>query len=266
MNGFRVTLLVLFCVTVALMAYAIVVLIPARQEQYELYRTTLKINEYQQRNAEHTARMAQLGPEIEAPEVSNARNAAEDAARQRQQSITDAEESSVLAAAKRKQEERAAQEEAATAAATAAAPAAGNDTPVVLGHVTSYSSEWNSLLFKPESDTPMNDGLQIALRRNGAVVCEAVVDDRDEESGQVSATVKQVSFGGKDSTSAQAPEPGDEVIISPFLSSKDLQSGDAAFTAAVQQMQQGDASAAQQPVAPADNKLPEVDATLVPIP
>ena len=49
MNAFRATVLALLVLTVGLMFYAFVVLIPARQDQYQMYQTQLKINEYEQR-------------------------------------------------------------------------------------------------------------------------------------------------------------------------------------------------------------------------
>lgn len=230
MNGFRVTILVLFCLTVSLMFYAVTVVIPGRQEQYELYRTMQKTNEYQQRNAEHRARMEQLGPDVEAPEVSEARSEAEEGERKRRQEINEAEESSVLASARRKEEERSAREAAEEAAA-----------PETLGHVVSFNEYWNSLLFTPESNTPMNEGLSLAVRRGQTIVCEAVVDGRDDESGQVSATVKQAVFapnGGAPQTNA-TPAAGDEIILSPFLSSRDLRDDNDHFGAALKQMEQG---------------------------
>lgn len=241
MNGFRVTILVLFCLTVGLMFYAVTVVIPGRQEQYELYRTMQKSNEYRQRNAEHLARMEQLGPDVEAPEVSNARSEAEEGERKRQQEINEAEESSVLASARRKEEERTAR----AAAEEAAAPAA-------LGRVASFNREWNSILFTPEgAKTPLNDGLVIAVRRGDYIVCEAVIDGRDEESGQVSATVKQAIFAANGNAPQDTPTPaaGDEIILSPFLSGRDLRDDNEHFGAALRQMEQGDMTTAlpQQP-------------------
>ena len=50
MNGFRVTILVLFCLTVGLMFYAVTVLLPQQQERYNVYQTTMKSKEYPQSN------------------------------------------------------------------------------------------------------------------------------------------------------------------------------------------------------------------------
>lgn len=230
MNGFRVTILVLFCLTVALMAYAVTVVIPGRQEQYEVYRTLQKSNEYQQRNAEHLARMEKLGPDVEAPEVETARSEAEESERKRQQEINEAEESSVLAAARRKEEERAAREAAEEAAA-----------PAVLGRVVSYNAEWTSFLFIPEGNTPLNDGFAIDVYRGKQLVCEAVVDGRDEESGQVSATVKPVIISAHGGAPMQqlTPEPGDAIVASSLMSGREDISASDRFGDALRQMEQG---------------------------
>ena len=255
MNAFRVTLLVLFCLTVGLLFYAVTVLIPARQEQYELYRTNLKINEYQQRNSEHAARMAQLNPEVEAPEVSTARSEAEEAENRRRQELTEAEESSVLASAKRKEERQTGEHHTEVT------------TPAALGHVASYNSEWNSILFTPETDAPLNDGMVIAVRRGDYVVCEAVVDGRDEESGQVSATIKQAVFAASGSAPANLPTPqvGDEVIPTPFLSGSELRREQSGFGAVPAAAEEGGSAPQASGEAPA-GALPEVEGGLVPLP
>ena len=64
MSAFRITILVLLSLTVGLMFYAFVVLLPARQDQYQMYQTQLKINEYEKRQLEHEARMARLGADV----------------------------------------------------------------------------------------------------------------------------------------------------------------------------------------------------------
>lgn len=257
MNGFRVTILVLLCLAVGLMFYAVAVLLPARQDQYELYQTQQKIQEYQQRDEAHRARMAQLQPEVDAPEVANARQAVESAAREQEMKLTEAEEQSVIASAKRKQQISAARKEAKAAAQDAAAVTA-------LGTVAAFSKEWNSILFTLKGNQPVAEGLFVAVRRDGDyIVCEAVVDGRDEESGQVSATIKQAKFGGADLGIAQPePVPGDEVIVSPYLNAGDLKSfgGFDAVPAGVP------AAAPQGAPAGESADMPELEATLTPIP
>lgn len=214
MNGFRATILVLLILTVGLMFYAFTVLLPARQDQYQMYQTQLKIDEYEKRQQEHDARMARLGADVETPEVAAARAAAEAEARKNEADLTAAEESSVIAFAKRRQEI----EEAATAAEDAAKPSP-------LGTVTAYLEDCTVVLFKVDGSMPVNEGLLIAVRRDDFIVCEATVDGHDEESGQYTAALKLADFGGVKDAAAEEnrkPRVGDEVIVSPFLSSRDL--------------------------------------------
>lgn len=214
MNGFRATILVLLIATVGLMFYAFTVLLPAREAQYSMYQNQLKINEYERKQQEHDARMSRLEATVDAPEVAAARAAAEAEEKKNEAELNAAEESSVLASAKRRQEI----EEAATAAEDAAKPSP-------LGAVTAYLEDCAVLLFKADGSMPVNEGLIIAVRREDYIVCEATVDGRDEESGQYTAAVKEANFGGvKDPVAEEnrKPRPGDEVIVSPFLSSSDL--------------------------------------------
>ena len=243
MNGFRATILVLLILTVGLMFYAFTVLLPARQDQYQMYQTQLKINEYEKRQMEHDARMPRLGAEVDAPEVAAARAAAEEEAKKNEADLTAAEESSVIASAKRRQEI----EEAATAAEDAAKPAP-------LGAVTAYLEDCAVLLFKADGSMPVNEGLLIAVRRDDYIVCEATVDGKDEESGQFTAALKQANFGGvKDPVAEEnrKPRPGDQVIVSPFLSSRDLR-----------------LESYTPPTTPAEEPqpMPEIDAILTPVP
>ncbi len=238
MNAFRATVLALLVLTVGLMFYAFVVLIPARQDQYQMYQTQLKINEYEQRQMEHDARMARLGATVDTPEMAAARAAAAEEDKKNEAELTAAEENSVIASAKRRQEI----EEAATAAEDAA-------KPTTLGSVTAYLEDCGVVLFAASGSMPVNEGLLIALRRDDYIVCEATVDGRDEESGQYTAAIKQANFGGTADPEAEAnrqPRPGDEVIISPFLSSRDLR------------LEAGGAETAQ--------PMPEIEAVLTPVP
>ncbi len=245
MNAFRATILVLLALTVGLMFYAFAVYLPGRQEQYQMYQTQLKINEYQQRQQEHEARMARLDAGNDTPEVAAARAAAEAEARKNEEELTAAEESSVLASARRRQEV----DEAAAAVEEVAQPAA-------LGQVTAFLEDCAVILFKAGDATPVNEGLDIAVRRNDLIVCEATVDGRDEESGQYTAAVKQVVLGGTKDPAAEAnrqPRPGDEVIISPFLSSRDLRMEN--YNPQVEN------KAAETP-----RELPEIELMLTPVP
>ncbi len=248
MNAFRATILVLLVLTVGLMFYAFVELIPARQGEYQMYQTQLKINEYEQRKMEHDARMSRLKADADTPEMAAAREAAAEADKKNEADLTKAEEHSVIASVKRRQEIEAAAD--AASEADAAAESAS------LGAVTAYLEDCAVVLFKADGSTPVNEGLQIALRRDDYIVCEATVDGRDEESGQYTAAIKQVQFGGVEDPAVEAnrkPRPGDAVIISPFLSSRDLRLESA-----------GDIPA--QPRQEVPQQLPEVEAILTPVP
>lgn len=244
MNAFRATVLVLLVLTVGLMFYAFVELIPARQNEYQMYQTQLKINEYEQRQMEHEARMARMGADADTPEMAAARAAAAEEDKKSEEELTHAEEHSVIASVKRRQE---------IDAAAAAADEEDAAAAAALGTVTAYLEDCAVILFKADGSTPVNEGLQIALRRGDFVVCEATVDGRDEESGQYTAALKQAHFGGVEDPAAEAnlkPRAGDEVIISPFLSSRDLRLE----------------SAESQPEGEAPQALPEVEAVLTPVP
>lgn len=246
MNAFRASILVLLALTVGLMFYAFAVLLPARQEQYQMYQNQLKINEYQQRQQEHESRMARFDAKADTPEVAAARAAAEAEAKKNEADLTAAEESSVLASARRRQ----AAEEVESAAAE----------PVVsssVGVVTAYLEDCAVILFKAADAVPVNEGLNIAVRRNDYIVCEATVDGQDSESGQYTAALKQAEFGGAKDPEVEAnrkPRAGDEVIISPFPSSRDLRME--GYTPLLER---------QQPSAePKD--LPEIEDVLIPVP
>lgn len=243
MNGFRVTILVLLSLTVGVMFYAFVVLLPARQNQYEMYQTQQKINEYEKRQQEHEARMAGMAADAETPEVAAARAAAEQESRKNEADLTAAEESSVIASVKRRQEIE--------QAAAAVEEATAHNTTV--GSVTAYLQDCAVILFKASGNTPVHEGLQIALQRNDYIVCEATVDGRDKESGQYTATLKQVSFGGVQDPAVEAnrvPRVGDRVIVSPFLSGSELRAS---------------SYEAQLP-AQDSTRMPEIEAVLTPVP
>ena len=215
MTAFRATILILLVLTVGLMFYAFAVLLPARQEQYLMYQQQQKINEYQLRQQEHDARMARLDADADTPEMAAARAAAEAEARKNEAELTAAEENSVIASVKRRQEAEAAEE----------TPQEDTAAPAELGTVTAYLDDCAVLLFKASASTPVNEGLDIAVRREDYIVCEATVDGRDEESGQYTAAIKQTVFSGAKDAEAEAnrqPRPGDQIIVSPFLSSREL--------------------------------------------
>ena len=230
MNGFRVTILVLLCLAVGLMFYVVAYMIPAQQEAYEAYRAAESMDAYNQRAEEHRQRMQELDPDHESDAVAEARAAAEKAQQERLKKLTEAEESSVLADARRKQEESMAKQTEVEVA---------DSKPI--GLVASYNQEWNSVLFKPVTKSPINVGLVVALRRDNNIICEAEVDNVDPESGQVSAQIKPSSFNNTAGGAVQdgilpeekMPAVGDEVIITPFETVRDLREDNYNFGAPV---------------------------------
>lgn len=263
MNGFRITILVLLCLAVGLMFYAVMVIVPGWQNQYSEYQASMKIAEYQQSNDHHRQRMEQFSPDAEAPEVTTARTMAEESARKDEQALNEAEESNVIAAARRKEE-----------AALARQAEAEAEAPKPLGLVAAYNPEWNSLMIRPVAEVPMAMGFVVAVRRAGSIVCEAVIDGRDEESGQYSATVKAAELGTTSPQPAEkrTPAVGDEVIETPFPSSQELRRGSDFLPPAAQQANapSGNAAPAPLPSLPSEpsgqESLPELDATLTPVP
>ena len=252
MNGFRVTLLVLLCLAVSLMFYAVMVVVPSWQNQYGEYQASQKLTEYQRNNDNHRLRMEQFAPDAETPEVAQARAAAEESARKGEQALTEAEESSVIAAAKRKEEAALAKQ--AEVEATAPKP---------LGLVAAFDQEWNILMIKPVSEMPLHPGFVVAVRRDGRIVCEAVIDALDSESGQYSATLKVADLGkvisAVSSEATLQPAVGDEIIESPFPSSAELRGGSGAQGAGLPALpaEQGESN---------DGGLPVIDASLTPVP
>lgn len=255
MNAFRITLLVLLTLVIALMFYAIQVVVPGWQGRYDEYVATQRVNELQMRTDAHLARISQLAPEVDSPEVASARLADAEVVRSNEQMLNEAEEQSVIAAARQAEEAKQVRE-------TRQEPAA----PQVLGQVAAYDAEWGVLLIRPLSDLPMNNGMVVAVQRAGAVVCEATIDGRDEESGQYSATVKAVSSGAI----KVQPQAGDEVIVSPFLSAGELRNESGMYSPAATPAPIPDSVRQPDdlPSLPLDTAsgLPEHEATLTPVP
>ena len=212
------------------MFYVVAYMIPAQREAYETYRAEESMDAYNQRAEEHRRRMQELDPDHESDAVAEARAAAEKAQQERLKKLTEAEESSVLADARRKQEESMAKQ---------ADEEVADSKP--LGLVTSYNQEWNSVLFKPVTKSPINVGLVVALRRDNNIICEAEVDNVDEQSGQVSAQIKPSSFNNTAGGVVQdgilpedkMPAVGDEIIITPFETVRDLREDNYNFGAPV---------------------------------
>lgn len=211
MNGFRMTVLALLVLVVGAMFYAIFVFLPGMQADRNIYEISRNTAANAQREADHRVKVSGYGESPENEELASEAAAADAAARK---TVYEAEERAVIEEAKRKAEaalEREVQE--------------ADEAGKAIGLVTSFNKDWVSIMFKPVVKEPLGDGTIVAVRREGVVLCEAVVDLRDEESGQLGATMKPQEFGKAQANIDEAkllPQPGDEVIYSPFASARDL--------------------------------------------
>ncbi len=247
MNGFRVTLLVLLTLAVVALLCIVTLFQSSQEANYEAYLASVKASERQQLLAAHHERMKRIGPQEESGPGADALKAARE---QQEKQVTEEEERNVLASAVRK--DAAKVEQAAVQEASAEKP---------LGLVSSYNREWGFIMLKPVTEEPLPSGMIVAVRRGDNIICEVEIgeEEKDEQTGErlISATIRESQFTqGSGNISAEKFEPavGDELIISPYLSSRDLRASDPAGM----------------PLAPADTPagegLQEVPATLTPMP
>lgn len=262
MNGFRLTLLILLCLVVGLMAYVVFVVLPERESDYRMYNISQRNALYERQDAAHQEQVSRYGADVEDPDVATARHEAAESDRKAEIAVNEAEERLVIEEAKRK--------EAATLARQAQEEA---KAPKALGRVASYNPEWNSILIEPLSAEPINEGLVVGIRRKGVIIAEAQVDYIDE-SGQIGAVLKAATFSKAKGEGIEAdnfiPAVGDEVIVTPFATASELR-GTGAYG-----LPGADVPAFSSPLPPApsspypgaasDTGLPEIDATLTPLP
>lgn len=214
MNGFRITILALLVLVVGLMFYVIFVTLPGMQADRNIYEISQKTALNARENASHLDRVSNYGDGAEKEELASAYSADEQSKRQAEKSLYEAEEKAVIEEARRKAEE-----------ALALEVKAADEAPAAIGLVTAFNRDWVSIMFRPAVKDPLNEGLIVAVRRDGVVLCEATVDYKDEESGQIGATLKPQEFGKTQvniDEEKMLPMPGDEVIYSPFESTQDL--------------------------------------------
>ncbi len=253
MNGFRITLLVMLGLAVGALLCIVTFFQNNQQANYDAYQTKVQANERQLQIDEHKARMERIGPRAEGLGTEEI----DAAVAERHRRINEAEERNVLATAQRRDAERVAEQ---------AQQVADEEKP--LGLVASFDKEWGFLMVKPVSESPLPKGMVVAIRRAGNILCEAEIGDKDEESGQYSAAIRETDFNsGKGSIAAEKFEPttGDEVIMTPFASTRDLRTGGSSIMSVIPS---GDS--APLPALPYDgpveDAIPEVDATLTPMP
>ena len=257
MNGFRITLLVMLGLAIGALLCIVTIFQNNQEENYASYQTKVQADARQQQIDEHKARMERIGPRQE----DTSSEQLEQAAAEQQRRISEAQEQHVLATAQRQDAERMSEQ---------AEQEANADQP--LGLAASYDKEWGFLMVKPVSEEPLPVGTVIAIRRGGAILCEAEIGGKDEESGQFSATLRQAELSTSKETEGLladklAPMTGDEVILTPFPSSRDLRTGEGSSIMSVAPT--GEALPAYLPSPeemPADEGIQEVDAALTPMP
>ncbi len=250
MNVFRVTLLILLALAVAALLGIVTVFQSNQEANYETYLANVKANERKQLIAAHQDKMKRLGPQEENPAEAEALKAAREAQKKQ---VTEQEERNVLASAMRKDASKV--EKAATQEALAEKP---------LGLVASVNAEWGFVMIKPVSEEPMPSGMVVAVRRQDKIICEVEIgeEEKDEQTGatHISATIRQNQFtqaSGNISADKFIPAVGDEIIISPHLSSRELRA---------EAQQQGVPLPLLPDTAPQQEGLQEVPATLTPMP
>ncbi len=218
MNGFRITLLILLALSVAALLGIVTIFQNSQEANYEAYLASVKAHERQQTLAAHLDEMRRIGPQ----EASAAdADAMETARKEQEQQVTQEEERNVLASATRKDAAREAEK---------TVTKVREDDPI--GLVNSYNREWGFIMVKPVADVPMTSGTAVAIRRNGRIICEADLgeEELDDQTGArlISATLRENQFtrgDGDVSADKYEPAPGDDVIISPFMSSTELRNG-----------------------------------------
>ncbi|MBR5895159.1 MAG: hypothetical protein IKZ13_06425 [Akkermansia sp.] len=222
MNGFRITVLALLVLAVGLMMYVIFVKLPDMQADHNIYEISQKSAQVAQQDAGHRERVSIYGEAAENSSLASAYSEAAEADRTAESSVHEAEARAVIEDAKRKADAAMAEQIKEEGAA-----------PTTIGLVKSFNKDWVSIMFMPAVKDPITEGLVVAVRREGIVLCEATVDFIDEESGQVGATLKPQEFGKAQvniDEEKMLPIPGDEVIYSPFSSAKDLRSQNSFLT------------------------------------
>ena len=215
MNGFRIAILSLMVLVVALVAVAVLVVLPHQQMAYEDYTRS------QQREADALAaeqRALETAEQNTLPAVpEQVLQSRENTARSKE-SLKENEEKRFLDLEEEKaQRKQMAEKEAARAREAAQATA--------LGVVMEVDPEYGSFFtFKPIGNSVLNVGQVIAVRRDESefIVCEATITKYYEEHGVYAAELCPQSFMMGDAETKPLPERGNFVIQTPFKTAQEL--------------------------------------------
>ncbi len=252
MNGFRITLLVMLGLAIGVLLWIVTVFQPGQETNYDVYQAARE----DRQESPQPAVQDEVSPGSE--DAPQAPQTLADIEKQQQQRIDMAEEATVLAMAARKDADKLADE---------ADKVANSDE--ALGFVESYDQNWNVLVINPTSSAPLPAGTVIAIRREGTILCEAEIDGQDEQSGQFTASIRQTQFNnGSAGIEAErfTPARGDQIILTPFQSSRELLTtpGNSLFPAVTPAPRTSGGNPVPEEII--EDSIPEVDATLTPVP
>ncbi len=225
MNPFRVILLVILSLSLAMMFYMVAFYLPQQKADYKLYQSMTQIAHLQDKHQEHESRMDRLAPKpavAEESELTQAQQEAQLAATEQQRLLVEAEERLVIAEARAREakleEEQKRKDmeqqriEREMAAAQAATDTSIGGPSIFLGDVHSYDAEWCILTVTPdvslEAGIPKS-GQRLMVKRGEGLICEAVVESVDTNSGLIIANVKQETLNP---VANVLPEAGDRVF------------------------------------------------------
>ncbi len=251
MNPFRIIILSLLSISLLLLLYVIFILVPERQTEYAQYQSTVQMTRFNERQEAHQVRMNQIAPLNNEQGIADAIDEVKESELKREAALAEAEERNIIAQARAKEEKALAEAKAAEEAKQAEKNTAQGFE--IIGQISSYDQEWASLVIMPVEGAIITEGLRIAIMQQEGIICEAMVDGKDEPSGQFIASLLPGKIGNSE---PKPPVIGDKVIVSPFESSKDIRTS-------TEEAQAAPVS----PTGPAaqQQSLPEIDATLVPI-
>ncbi len=223
MNPFRVILLVILSLSLAMMFYMVVFYLPQQKADYKVYQSMTQISHLQNRHQAHEDRMDRLAAKpavTEENQLSLAQQEAQLAATEQQRLLIEAEERLVVAEARAREAQLAEQQqrqdreqqriEREKSAAQAATGIGGPS--IVIGDVHSYDAQWCILTVTPHSAEDLGElksGQRLMVKRGEGLICEAVVESADTNAGLIIANVKQETLNP---IANVLPEAGDKVV------------------------------------------------------
>ncbi len=223
MNPFRIVLLVLLTLSLAMLFYVVAYFLPEQRADYEKYQSQSAKTAYTARYQEHMTSMDDLAPGTNKGSDNDfvrAQKEAELKLLEQERRLLEAEERSVIALEERRKREQAAADaakaeaEAEESRRVAAEIAATAES--YLGTVHSYDKEWAVLAIMPEGEFQLPNPLpRVVVRRNNGRVCEASVDSVDDTTGVIIASVISNTMNPEVKVE---PELGDKVYILPSAS------------------------------------------------